>query len=210
MGDSVKKATGLSMITRSAGVFIANKKISAVQRYRPQEDALIRYILDNAENRFGPGAYKNGLRRLIESAYSPERLVLQLLWNNLIDIGQAKGLREDIASLERIAVCLWQYIGSQSIIHASQAGDKKVDYSEFGAGELYVARLHKALRDNGRGLANQVVLEQLGLTPDRVNTATENELLDAFNKILKIRDIHSTIGIEQYKSSISNKEIQYF
>ena len=45
-------------------------------------------------------AYKQELRRLIESAYSPERLVLQLLWNNLIDIGQAKGLREDIASLE--------------------------------------------------------------------------------------------------------------
>ena len=53
-------------------------------------------------------------------------------------------------------------------------------------------------------LANNVVLEKLGLIADTVNTASEEALLKA-NGILKTRDFYSKIGVDQYESLISDE-----
>ena len=70
-------------------------------------------------------------------------------------------------------------------------------------GDLYVDKLRIALNDNR--LANDTVLEKLGLIADTVNTASEGALLKAFNEILKMRDFYSKIGVGQYESIISNE-----
>ncbi len=74
---------------------------------------------------------------------------------------------------------------------------------EFFAGDLYVDKLRNALKD-GR-LANKIILEKAGLNADTVTIASENELLRAFNEILKMRDFHSKIGLDQYEPLISSE-----
>lgn len=72
-------------------------------------------------------------------------------------------------------------------------------------GDLDIVNLRKALKNNM--LVNKIVLQELGLSIDEVDTISEGALLQVFNKIIKMRDFHSKIGAGQYKSLIPN-EIQ--
>lgn len=74
---------------------------------------------------------------------------------------------------------------------------------EFLMGDLYIDKLRNALKDER--LANKILLERVGLNADMVTIASEKTLLYAFNDILKMRDFHSKIGVDQYKPLISSE-----
>ena len=51
------------------------------------------------------------------------------------------------------------------------------------------------------------MLQELGLSIGEVRAVSEDDLLQVFNKIIRMRDFHNRIDVGQYKSMIS-KEIQ--
>lgn len=72
-------------------------------------------------------------------------------------------------------------------------------------GDLDVQVLRNSLQTNNK--QNVLVLEKLVTTTDKLNQATEQDFVRAFNEILSMHDFHIRVDANTYKSIIS-KEMQ--
>ena len=92
-------------------------------------------------------------------------------------------------------------------LEGSIGGATAYDSPEFLVGDLDNIKLGNAFKDARNKLANKIVLQELGLSIGEVRAVSEDDLLQVFNKIIRMRDFHNRIDVGQYKSMIS-KEIQ--
>ena len=72
--------------------------------------------------------------------------------------------------------------------------------SEFTAGDLDVVLLRNSLKE--RSKENDVIREQSGLSSDQLDNASQDTLLNAFNKVLKMRDLYAKIDPNKYKAGL--------
>jgi hypothetical protein len=93
----------------------------------------------------------------------------------------------------------------EALIDAMTKGGIVIPPAEFSVGDLEIPDLLNSLQGNRQD--DKTVLQKLGLDADTVKTVATDDLVNRLNAVLLMKDFHSSIAADSYKSSL-DEEIQ--